>query len=76
VDTQNVGTDGEALVVVYKYDDPMIVNTVAILDGFSTSAGDHSTITFTQPLNGFAQMSIADSFSCCDQTSNITVTAP
>ena len=69
----NSGTDGEALVIVYKYNDMTIHNTVGILDGYSTSAGDHSTITFSAPLNGFARMSIADSFSCCGQNSTITV---
>jgi hypothetical protein len=67
------GIDGEALVVVYKYNNPSILNTFAILDGWSTSAGDHSSITFTKPLSGFADMSIADSFSCCGQNSTIKV---
>lgn len=67
------GIDGEALVVVYKYNNPLIVNTVAVLDGWSTSAGDHSSISFAHPLSGFADMSIADSFSCCGQNSTITV---
>ncbi|HEY4930122.1 MAG TPA: PEP-CTERM sorting domain-containing protein [Terriglobales bacterium] len=67
------GIDGEALIVVYKFNNPLILNTVAVLDGWSTSSGDHSTITFANPLSGFAQMSIADSFSCCGQNSTITV---
>jgi len=68
----SVGTDGEALVIVYN-NGGSTVNTVAILDGYSTSAGDNSSISFATPLNGFAQMSIADSFSCCSQNSTITV---
>ncbi|HVP54712.1 MAG TPA: PEP-CTERM sorting domain-containing protein [Candidatus Eisenbacteria bacterium] len=71
-DPQNAGIDGEALVIVYN-NGGSTVNTVAILDGYSTSAGDSSFINFSSPLNGFAQMSIADSFSCCGQASSITV---
>ncbi len=71
-DPTQSGIDGEALVVVYN-NGGSTVNTVAILDGYSTSAGDSSSISFATPLNGFAQMSIADSFSCCGQNSTITV---
>ncbi len=59
--------DGEALVVVYS-NPTLPTTTVGILDGFSSSAGDTSHITFANPLNpsapGFvAEMRIGDGFS-------------
>jgi hypothetical protein len=69
--------DGEALVVVYSL--PSInTSTVAILDGYSAQTGDQTSLNFSKPLDpsapGFqAEMRIGDSFSCCDQTSTITV---
>ncbi len=70
-------TDGEALVVVY-FNAALSTSTVAILDGFSSSAGDNSSISFSTPLNpsssGFqAEMRIGDGYSCCNQASTITV---
>ncbi len=69
--------DGEALVVVYS-NAALAVSTVAILDGFSQSTGDNSSLSFSSALNpaasGFqAEMRIGDGFSCCDQASNISV---
>jgi hypothetical protein len=69
--------DGEALVVVYSLPS-LPVSTVGILDGFSAVGGDSSSINFANPLNPaapgfFAEMIIGDGFSCCGQTSTITV---
>ena len=69
--------DGEALVVVYS--NPLLpIATVGILDGFSNVAGDTTSINFLNPLNPaapgfFAEMILADSFSCCDQKSTVSV---
>ncbi len=71
------GIDGEALVVVYSL--PSIkTSTVAILDGFSALSGDSTSVNFGTPLDpsapGFgAELRLGDSFSCCDQASNVTV---
>lgn len=50
-ETANAGSiDGSALVVVY--DDPTVTNrTVAILDGFSATAGDTALATFAAPID-------------------------
>lgn len=69
--------DGEALVVVYELAS-LPVATVGILDGFSAVGGDTTSINFVNPLNPsdpgfFAEMRIGDGFSCCSQTSSITV---
>ncbi len=69
--------DGEALVVVYSLPS-LPVATVAILDGFSEVTGDTANINFATPLDPaapgfFAEMSIGDSFSCCNQRSSISV---
>jgi len=74
-DTQQ--QDGEALVVVYS--NPLQAKqTVAILNGFASSAGDTSKVNFASPLDPaapgfFAHMAIGDGFSCCNQESTITV---
>lgn len=70
-------TDGEALVVVYSLPS-LPTATVAILDGGASLTGDTTTINFSNPLNPsdpgfFAEIRIGDSFSCCGQTSTITV---
>jgi PEP-CTERM motif len=71
------GIDGEALVVVYSL--PSIkTSTVAILDGYSAITGDSTSVNFSTPLDpsapGFgAELRLGDSFSCCDQASNVTV---
>jgi PEP-CTERM motif-containing protein len=61
----NANQDGEALVIVYS--NPTVqptTHTVSILDGFSSSAGDTSNISFTALPAGFtAQMMIGDGFS-------------
>jgi hypothetical protein len=69
--------DGEALVVVYS-NPSQAMQTVAILNGFASSAGDTSKVNFSQPLDPsdpgfFAHMAIGDGFSCCDQRSTISV---
>jgi hypothetical protein len=71
------GTDGTALVVVYQLGS-LPVSTVAILDGFSAVGGDTATLGFSSPLNplapGFAaEMRLGIGFSCCNQSSNVTV---
>jgi hypothetical protein len=76
-ETDTTEQDGEALVVVYTL--PSIAtNTVAILNGAASSAGDVSHVNFAQPLDPsapgfFAHMAIGDGFSCCSQESTITV---
>jgi hypothetical protein len=69
--------DGEGLVVVYT-NASRPTQTVAILNGFSQTTGDSSSIHFGTPLNPaasgfFAHMAIGDGFSCCSQASNISV---
>lgn len=73
--TSNI--DGTALVVVYNLGSgPQ--TTVAVLDGFSALDGDSTSLNFATPLDptapGFvADMRLGDSFSCCSQTSNVSV---
>jgi hypothetical protein len=57
--------DGEALVVVYSNATAQLdTHTIAILNGFSSSSGDTSQISFTALPAGFtAQMMIGDGFS-------------
>jgi len=61
----NANQDGEALVIVYS--NPTVqptTHTISILDGFSSSAGDTSHVSFTALPAGFtAQMMIGDGFS-------------
>jgi hypothetical protein len=69
--------DGEALVVVYSLAS-LPESTVGILDGFSISSGDSFAINFTDPLDPtdpdfFAEMRLGIGFSCCSQTSTVTV---
>ena len=69
--------DGEALVVVYE-NPALPSSTVGILDGAAALTGDTTSINFSDPLNPtgpgfFAHMYIGDSFSCCDQASEIRV---
>jgi len=79
--------DGEALVVVYQLAS-LATTTVAILDGFSATTGDSTSINFAQPLNpaapGFeAEMRLGIGFSfdgspcgsSSSQTSTVTVNA-
>jgi hypothetical protein len=73
----NGSQDGEALVVVYQLAS-LPITTVGILDGFSAQTGDNASINFATPLDPtapgfFAEMRIGDGFSCCSQTSTITV---
>jgi len=69
--------DGSALVVVYN--NPLLPNaTVGILDGFSHSLGDTTTLNFAAPLNttvdGFrAEMRLGIGFSCLGQSSTVKV---
>lgn len=74
---QTAGQDGEALVIVYT-NPANPTQTIGILNGFASSTGDISSITFGIPLNPsapgfFAHMAIGDGFSCCNQMSTITV---
>jgi hypothetical protein len=76
-ETDTLEQDGEALVVVYSLAS-IATNTVAILNGAASSAGDVSHVNFAQPLDPsapgfFANMAIGDGFSCCGQASTITV---
>jgi PEP-CTERM motif len=69
--------DGTALVVVYSLPS-LATSTVAILDGFSATTGDTTTLSFSSPLNplapGFtAEMRLGIGFSCCSQQSTVTV---
>jgi len=69
--------DGEALVVVYSVP-TLATTTIGILDGFSASTGDSTSINFATPLDptaaGFqAEMRLGIGFSCCGQTSRVTV---
>lgn len=71
------GQDGEALLVVFE-NAALPVSSVGILDGFSLSGGDTTSILFSSPLDptapGFqAEMRIGDGFSCCGQASTIAV---
>jgi hypothetical protein len=66
--------DGEALVVIYS--NPTLgISTVGILDGFASSTGDTTTLTFAAPLDplapGFvAEMALGIGFSCCNSQSS------
>ena len=57
--------DGEALVIVYSNATVQpTTHTISILDGFSSSTGDTSSVSFTALPAGFtAQMMIGDGFS-------------
>lgn len=61
--------DGSALVVVYS-NGALGVSSIGILDGFSASTGDSTSINFAEPLDpsgvGFkAEMMLGIGFSCC-----------
>lgn len=69
--------DGEALVVVYSLPS-LPTRTVGILDGWASVTGDTTTINFGSPLDpsavGFvADMRLGINYSCCGQSSNVTV---
>jgi len=78
----NSAQDGSALVVLYSL--PTLgISTVAILDGFSATTGDQTSINFSEPLNtaapGFqAEMRLGIGFSFdgtpCGSQSNQTST--
>jgi hypothetical protein len=76
--TENASTqDGYALVVVYQLP-ALPLSTVAILDGFSQTTGDNTSIAFANPLDVdnpafFAEMRLGIGFSCCNQRSTVTV---
>lgn len=69
--------DGEGLVVIYS--NPLLpVSSIGIMDGFSAAGGDSFAINFADPLNPaapgfFAEMMLGIGFSCCNQSSNVTV---
>lgn len=69
--------DGEALVVVYS-NPTLATSTVGILDGFSATTGDSTSVNFASPLNpaapGFrAEMMLGIGFSAGGQSSRVTV---
>lgn len=69
--------DGEALVVVYS-NAALANSTISILDGFSESKGETTTINFGGNVNssapGFsANLALGIGFSCCNQASSVTV---
>lgn len=75
----NTRIDGEVLVIAYS-NPSLPEGSVAILDGGQDTGGDTTIVNLSNPLGdpsapGFvAQMSIADSFSCCNvQRSTINV---
>ena len=76
--TLNQRIDGEALVVMYS-NPALPTGSVAVLDGGQNTGGETSVVSFAGPIGdpsapGFlAQMSIADSFSCCTQRSTIEI---
>ena len=78
VTESNTGAmDGEALVVVYS-NPANAIATFAILDGFSATGGDTTSVNFASALNPaapgfFAQMFIGDGFSAGGQSSTISV---
>lgn len=76
--TRSTRIDGEVLVVVYS-NPGLPVGSVALLDGGQNTGGETTVVSLGAPLTdpgapGFvAMMSIADTFSCCDQKSTIRV---
>ena len=76
--TKTTRLDGGVLVVVYE-DASVPSGSVVILDGGQDTGGETSTVHFASPLSdpsaaGFlANMSLAISFSCCDQVSNVDI---
>lgn len=76
-ETNSLVQDGEALVVVYSRPD-LAFSTVGILDGFAASAGDSTSINFSQALDPslagfFAEMRLGINYSCCNQSSTVRV---
>ena len=59
VTENSVLQDGEGLVIVYS-NPTLPTQTVGILDGFSATTGDSSSINFTQPLHPAAAGFVAD----------------
>lgn len=69
--------DGHALVVVYE-NAALPEASVGILDGFSNTNGDSTSINFAEGLNVsdpgfFAEMRLGIGFSCCNQASDVSV---
>lgn len=69
--------DGEALVVVYS-NATLANSTIGVLDGFSESTGETTTVNFGSNVNpsapGFtANLALGIGYSCCDQASTVTV---
>lgn len=73
----SVGVDGEVLAIVYSLPGEQ-TRTIAFLDGFSSSAGDSTTVNFASPLTGEqlaapgfeAQFSLGIGFSTGDSQSS------
>jgi PEP-CTERM motif len=74
----NTKIDGEVLVIVYS-NGALPTGSLALLDGGQNTGGEISVVSLGAPLTdptapGFiANVSIADSFSCCNQASRILV---
>ncbi len=73
----NSGQDGEALVVVYE-DAAIEDATFSLVEGYSDTSGDNFSINFAEPIDTnaagfFAEMFLGISFSCCTQTSTVSV---
>lgn len=69
--------DGEALVVVYS-NASLANSSISILDGFSESKGETTTINFGSNVsssapNFSANLALGIGFSCCNQASSVTV---
>ncbi len=69
--------DGEALVVVYS-NAALANSSISILDGFSESKGETTTINFGSNVNSAApnfsaNLALGIGFSCCNQASSVTV---
>lgn len=75
--SQRFSIDGHALVVVYE-NAALPQASVGILDGFSDSAGDSTSINFSTPLSVsdpgfFAEMSLGIGYSANGQSSTVSV---
>ncbi|WP_417463006.1 PEP-CTERM sorting domain-containing protein [Kordiimonas sp.] len=74
---ERLSIDGHALVVVYE-NAALPEASVGILDGFSDTGGDSTSINFAQGLDVsdpgfFAEMRLGIGFSCCNQASDVSV---
>jgi len=77
--SNNTLTDGEALVIIYSNPAEQ-TRTIGILDGFASSGGDNTVVTFSSPIDttlpGFEallSLGIGYSFQSSGQVSNVDV---